>query len=55
MFLILLPTKKRENGWKALDIGREKAPKSMLCTKTINNMKVTLYGNPKKYYWKRVF
>ncbi len=47
--------KKRENGWKALYIGKQKAPKSILGTKTINNMKVTLYGNPKQNYWKRVF
>ncbi len=47
--------KKRENGWKALHIGKLKAPKSILGTKTINNMKVTLYGNPKQNCWKRVF
>ncbi len=47
--------KKRENGWKALYIGKQKAPKSMLGTKMLNNMKVTLYGNPKQNYWKRVF
>ncbi len=46
--------KTRKNGWKALYIGRQKAPKSMLGIKTIkfNNMKVTLYGNPKQNYWK---
>ncbi len=27
----------------------------MLGTKTINNMEVTLYGNLKQNYWKRVF
>ncbi len=27
----------------------------VLGTKTIDNMKVTLYGNPKQNYWKRVF
>ncbi len=42
--------KKCENGWKALYIGRQKSPKSILGTKTINNMKVTLYGYPKQNY-----
>ncbi len=47
--------KKRKNGWKALYIGGQKAPKSMLGTKTINSMKVNLYGYPKQKYWKRIF
>ncbi len=47
--------KKRENGWKALYTGKQKSSKNILGTKTINNMKVTLYGNPKQNYWKRVF
>ncbi len=47
--------KKRENRWKALYIRKQKAPKSMLGTKTINSMKVTLYGNPNQNYWKHVF
>ncbi len=47
--------KRRENGWKALYIGKQKAPKSMLGTKTINNKELTLCGNPKENYWKRVF